>query len=192
MNINEEAKYYSSRAAARRALEQEINAGNDRVAVGMWQIYLKFNGHYVDDPLDLIDPVTNLFVAAKVLRDCGNKYSSTRDVLSCYYSGDVDEAGIKYAERVIEKAHKWGKPYRFRNMPPEVLYTHRNVAPLSIATDKRVIAIDRYEKNEINTGTLSMATLALATSQETPTHSELMNTLSDPASTYVQRVIVVE
>lgn len=192
MNINDEPKYYSSRAAARRALTAEVEAGNDRVAVGMWQIYLRFNGHYVEDPLDLIDPVTNLFVAAKVLRDCGDSYRSTRDVLSCYYSGDVDEAGMAYADRVIALAKKWGKPYRMRRTPPEVVFTHNNLAPLSIETDKRIIAIDRYAKSDVNNAGISMASLVLAPSHEAPSHSELMNTLNEPDDAYVQRVIVVE
>ena len=126
MNINKTAKYYSSREAARKVLAQEVENGNSRVAVGMWQIYLKYNAHYVDDPLDLVDPVTNLRVAALVLRDCGDSYGTLRDVLSCYHSGDVDDAGIAYASRVLALAKRWGQPFRISSVPAEVRFTHND------------------------------------------------------------------
>lgn len=190
MNINEEARYYSSREAARKALKEELKAGNERVAVGMWQIYLRYNAHYVEDPLDLIDPVTNLFVAAKVLRGCGDIYDTTREVLSCYYSGNVDEAGLAYADRVLALAHKWGKPYRMRHTPAEVLYTHHETADPSIENAAKVILIDGSDNPDERP--LSMAALTLAPSRDVPTHSEFIEDLNEPETAYVHRVIVVE
>jgi len=190
MNINNEPRYYSSRAAARHALASEVEAGNRSVAVGMWQIYLRYNDHYVDNPLDLIDPVTNLFVAAQVLRDCGNQYKTTRNVLSCYHSGDLDEAGLDYADRVLKLAHKWGNPYRLSETPPEVLFTHLQETPPSTAPDQRVISIDRIPETPDNG--LSTADLVLASDRKAPSQDEFIDTLIATETAYVQRVIVVE
>ncbi|MGB5334521.1 MAG: transglycosylase SLT domain-containing protein [Woeseiaceae bacterium] len=117
MNVNGEPRFYASKNAARDALAKEIEAGNDKVAVGMWQIYLKYNGHLVENQLDLIDPGVNLKIAAKVLASCGEKYKPTADILSCYHSGDVDNLGIAYAEEVLALADKWGRPFEMRGEP---------------------------------------------------------------------------
>lgn len=191
MNIKEEGRYYSSREAARRALAHEVEAGNRSIAVGMWQIYLYYNGHFVEDPLDLLDPVTNLMVAAKVLRKCGDKYETTRHVLSCYHSGDLDDEGLAYADRVLRLARKWGEPYRLRFRPEEVVFTHHRPDAPTIERGRRVVSIDGRAEPSWNDG-LSIATLALATDTTTPSHGEFMETLNTTDDQPVRRVIIVE
>lgn len=191
MNINKEPKYYSSREAARKALSAEVAKGNQSVAVGMWQIYLYYNGHYVDDPLDLIDPVTNLYVAAKVLRGCGQQYDTTRHVLSCYHSGDLDEEGLAYADRVLRLADKWGRPYRLRTAPAEVVYTHARPDASTIEKPRRVVSIDTETPAYVEEG-ISIATLALASDVPTPSHSEFIEALDTSNDLPVRRVIIVE
>jgi len=108
------AKFFETREEARRYLSEEIKNGNQYVAVGMYQIYLKFNGHYVGDSLSLLDPGVNLYVAAKVLEECGLRFQSMKEKLGCYYSGDYDEEGKSYADNVVRIAKRWGKPYVMR------------------------------------------------------------------------------
>lgn len=123
LNVNREPMFFSSRAAARRHLREEVENSNDRIAVGIWQIYLRWNGHLVEDPLDLLDPVTNLYAAAVVLQDCGRRFSGAREVLSCYHAGGVREVGLAYADRVIRLAERWGEPYVMAQPPEGVRYT---------------------------------------------------------------------
>lgn len=108
--VNYRAKYFETKEDARAALEDEVAAGNRWVAVGMYQIHLRFNAHRVENVLDLIDPTTNLKVAAEVLKDCGKRYASVDERLSCYYSGDVDDAGIGYADGVRALAEQYTGP----------------------------------------------------------------------------------
>lgn len=108
------AKFFATREEAREFLSGEVEKGNQYVAVGMYQIHLKFNGHYVEDPLDLIEPAVNLHVASKVLEECGMRFKTMKEKLGCYYSGDYDEAGRGYATNVVGIAEKWGKPYAMR------------------------------------------------------------------------------
>ena len=111
MNIDHKAHFFASRREMMDALNKEVEAENKDVAVGMYQIHLRYNSHLVNDPIDLVDPEANLVAASEVLRDCGSRYDSTEGVLSCYYSGDLDEKGRAYAEGVITLARKWGRPF---------------------------------------------------------------------------------
>ena len=93
MNVNRKPMFFATRTAAREALQKELDAKNDRVAVGMFQIYLRYNAKYANDPIDLIDPVVNMYAGAMVLRECGITYKTTESILSCYQSCDQDKAG---------------------------------------------------------------------------------------------------
>ena len=123
LNVNREPLFFSSRSAARQHLRAEVAEGNEQIAVGIWQIYLRWNGHLVDDPLDLLDPVTNLYAAAIVLRDCGARFDGVREVLSCYHAGRVREVGLAYADRVIRLAERWGGAFIMPKPPAGVRYT---------------------------------------------------------------------
>jgi hypothetical protein len=104
LNVNNEGRFFRTRAEASEALAAEVERGNRRVAVGMLQIHLRWNGHRVQDPLTLLDPSVNLRVAADVLAECGQRFPDTFGKLACYYSGDVDQEGRWYARQVLAKA----------------------------------------------------------------------------------------
>lgn len=104
LNVNYQGRYFTTQEQARAALADEVQRGNKNVAVGMLQIYLRYNGHRVSDPLTLLDPSVNLRVAAEVLADCGQLYPDTFGKLACYYSGDMDAAGQWYARQVFGRA----------------------------------------------------------------------------------------
>ncbi len=109
LNVNEKGRFFRTREEAADALAAEIERGNRRVAVGMLQIHLRWNGHRVSDPLTLLDPSVNLRVAADVLAECGQRFADTFGKLACYYSGDADEEGRWYARQVLARAgHRGG------------------------------------------------------------------------------------
>ena len=112
-SLKHKAHYFKSREEAAIVLAAQVAAGNEHVAVGMYQIYLKYNGYRVDNVLDLLDPTVNLKIAAEVLHDCGKRHKTVGDRLSCYYSGDVDEAGVGYADGVRQLAKKYGGHVQF-------------------------------------------------------------------------------
>jgi hypothetical protein len=132
LNVREEGHYFGTREDATAALEREMARGNRRVAVGMFQIYLRYNGHRVSDTRSLLDPATNLTIAAAVLRDCGIKYPALLDRLSCYYSGDVDAAGEAYAQQVMARAARYGAPFVIGGQPGITMKrpVRRKTAPL--------------------------------------------------------------
>lgn len=111
LNVSEEGRYFDSQDEALSVLERELKAGNRRIAVGMFQIHVRYNGHRVADVRTLLDPLVNLRVAAEVLADCAATYEKLEDRLSCYYSGDVDEAGEDYARNVLARAARYGAPF---------------------------------------------------------------------------------
>jgi len=104
LNVNDQGRYFRTREQAEAALAQEVARGNRRVAVGMLQVHLRWNGARVSDPLTLLDPSVNLRVAADVLADCGRRFADTFGKLACYYSGAVDAAGRGYASKVLARA----------------------------------------------------------------------------------------
>lgn len=60
--------YGESRAAAERALHRALKKSKS-VDVGLMQINLRWNGHRVKVPSELLDPITNLRVAAEILNE---------------------------------------------------------------------------------------------------------------------------
>lgn len=212
MNVEEKPLFYSSREAARKALQSEVELGNKRVAVGMWQIYLRYNGHYVQDPLDLIDPVTNLYAAAMVLKGCGEQYATTRHVLSCYHSGNVDDAGTAYAERVLELAKRWGRPFRMNADGIDVRYVVNDPPPVLIAPLRMEVVVNRDDRTTLPTlaaNRVPADSLALPVTASPPppsivsmgalhyplstrSHTEFLARMNDEQGAWANRVVVVE
>lgn len=60
--------YGESRAEAERALHRALKKSKS-VDVGLMQINLRWNGHRVKVPAELLDPTTNLRVAAEILNE---------------------------------------------------------------------------------------------------------------------------
>lgn len=143
LNVNNEGRFFRTREEASAALEAEIERGNKRVAVGMLQIHLRWNGHRVRDPLTLLDPSVNLRVAADVLAECGQRFPDVFGKLACYYSGDVDTEGRWYARQVLAKAgHRpSGEVKQARRPEPKAAWTPQRhmiaaVAPRRTAEDE--------------------------------------------------------
>ncbi|TVS08797.1 MAG: hypothetical protein EA417_21975 [Gammaproteobacteria bacterium] len=203
LNVNREPMFFSSRAAARRHLQEQVEENNDRIAVGIWQIYLRWNGHLVDDPLDLLDPVTNLYAAAEVLRSCGERFSGAREVLSCYHAGSVREVGLAYADRVIRLAERWGEAFVMASPPEGVRYTlaqvlgpdaERYIDTIANGEGSNIGAIAWQDTNgRIDTvagsGT-SVPSISRAT--RTTSHSEFLEQMENRKSEWAVRVVIVQ
>lgn len=107
LNILENGKwkghYYKSKEEAAKVLMDNLERGNDWVDVGLAQINLHYNSSYVEHPLELLDPATNLDVAGKVIKYCESVYDTTLGALACYNSGDMDAKGLAYAKKVLNR-----------------------------------------------------------------------------------------
>lgn len=201
LNVNRKPMFFSSRVAARRHLRDEVENANDRIAVGIWQIYLRWNGHLVEDPLDLLDPVTNLYAAAVVLQGCGQRFRGAREVLSCYHAGGVREVGLAYADRVIGLAARWGEPYVMAQPPEGVRYTLAQVlseARGGIAEARSRTAAAEHErmtprvgKGRIDTVAGSGNTVPSLSGARTSSHSEFLARMEARKSEWAVRVIGV-
>lgn len=201
LNVDHDPRFFSSRSAARKGLEQEVANGNDRIDVGLWQINLRWNGHLVHNPLDLLDPVTNLYAAAAVLQQCGDRFDSTRAVLSCYHAGSVRDIGLAYADRVIRLAEQWGEPFRMPVRQAGVRFTlDAAQAEERYAGRAGPVQVARKSAREVS-GTVvvddprppsivRMATLNAPA--RTQSHSEFMARMNEQKSEWAPRVVVVE
>lgn len=203
LNVDRNARFFPSRAAARKDLEAEVAAGNDRIAVGIWQIYLRWNGHLVHNPLDLLDPVTNLYAAAAVLRDCGKRFDSTRAVLSCYHAGSVREVGLSYADRVVQLAERWGEPFQMPVRHPGVRFTLAGALAEELTTSTpgpTQVAKNEAEVPSEAAGTIVLdaklpSLVRLAAMQapvRTQSHRDFMARMNEKKSEWAQRVVIVE
>src|SRR5690554_2635348 len=63
------AHYADSRDEAERTLQEFLDSGKTSIDVGLMQVNVRWNGSRVDSPLDLLDPLTNVRVAADILQE---------------------------------------------------------------------------------------------------------------------------
>ena len=112
-----ESLYPESFEEAKAVLSGLIAAGHKNLGVGIMQVNLRENGHLVDNPIHLFDPVTNIKAATKVLKGCKNAVN-TVEVLSCYSHGRYkSEKGAKYADKVFDYHNRFGATYENRHRP---------------------------------------------------------------------------
>lgn len=94
--------YAKDRAEAEQVLSTWLKDGLLNVDIGLAQINLRWHGHRIRRPADLLDPATNLSVSAEILRDA---MASAPDNLTLgvarYHSWLDREKGEHYARRVL-------------------------------------------------------------------------------------------
>jgi len=90
---------YATRKSAEKALDFFIKKGITNVDVGLMQINLKWHGEKVDNKLSLLDPQTNLLVAAQILRDVKDPNSKFQTVAR--YHSFNPKHGNGYAKKVL-------------------------------------------------------------------------------------------
>lgn len=105
LNIDRKAYFFDSKDEAVKKAIQAVREGKV-IDVGMAQINVNWNHVYARNIEELFNPATNLFIGARVLRECSKRYDEELKVIGCYNQWNVDEDGIAYARKVIELAKK--------------------------------------------------------------------------------------
>ena len=94
--------YGKDRAEAEQVLSEWLRDGLLNVDIGLAQVNLRWHGHRVRQPADLLNPTTNLSVSANILQDA---IASAPDDLALgiarYHSWVDHEKGEHYARRVL-------------------------------------------------------------------------------------------
>jgi len=97
---------FDTKEDAHAELSKQIGLGKKNIDVGMMQVNLIYNGHRVSKPSDLLDPETNIRVAAQILSE--NIRNSKGDIylaVGSYYSR-IPSRSKAYAEHVLAMVSK--------------------------------------------------------------------------------------
>ena len=98
----------SSRLEARGILNEALNKGIRSIDVGLMQVNVRWNGHRVHRPDDLLDPETNIRVGADVLTEAID--SAPGDLalgIGRYHTGWRNDAdAYRYGRRVLAIAQQ--------------------------------------------------------------------------------------
>lgn len=92
---------FKSRKEAAASLTMHLQSGRKNIDVGLMQINLIYNGHRAKSPWALLEPETNIRVAAQILSE--NVKNSRGDIMLAvgkYYNNDP-EKGKAYATHVL-------------------------------------------------------------------------------------------
>lgn len=103
LNVRGKPLYFPTKAQAVEYLEEEIAAGETRIAVGLMQIYWKYHGNDMPSAAMAIDPVYNLSYGAYYLRTLFERYGDWSTATACYHHCDRKNApqiGDAYVEMV--------------------------------------------------------------------------------------------
>jgi len=97
----------ASKQDAQRVLAKTIAEGNRHIDVGMMQINLYWHGHKVAKPEQLLNPVTNLEIGAKVLAEAIQSSPNNLELgIGRYHSWQNAQAAVQYGQRVIALANQ--------------------------------------------------------------------------------------
>jgi hypothetical protein len=97
--IKSGARRYQSRAAAEKDLMYLITKGIRNIDVGIMQINLYWHGDKVKFDAQLLDPTTNISVAARYLKELNTKNNISKTV-GDYHAPSNPERGKDYAVHV--------------------------------------------------------------------------------------------
>jgi hypothetical protein len=92
------SRRYESKLLAEKGLKEIINAGISNVDVGIMQVNLFWHRNKVSNDLALLDPITNINVAAQYLRDINKK--NINKTVSDYHAPTNPVLGNKYVNHV--------------------------------------------------------------------------------------------
>lgn len=106
LNINGSARRFETRQELEEALQDLLNQGIRSIDVGLMQVNLKHHANRVDNPLDLVDPETNIRVAASILKD---SLASTSDYIlgvGRYHHWKNESVSRAYGTEVVALAER--------------------------------------------------------------------------------------
>ena len=89
---------YSDQQEAIKALTSMMNNGITNVDVGLMQVNLQYHGYRVKSPVSLLDPATNIAVAAAYLKELNHQ--NMIETVSNYHAPSNPKKGIEYAKHV--------------------------------------------------------------------------------------------
>lgn len=87
---------YAKNRTEAEALLSALLKKTRSVDVGMMQINVRWHGHRVDDPLQLLDPVTNLRVGASILNELFHRYPNDAIRALGKYHSSSEERSRRY------------------------------------------------------------------------------------------------
>jgi hypothetical protein len=92
---------FDSKQEAAAALTKIIKSGRKNIDVGLMQINLIYNGKRAETPWSLLDPETNVSIAAEILSE--NLKQNKGDMIAAVgkYHNNNPIAGREYAEHVL-------------------------------------------------------------------------------------------
>jgi hypothetical protein len=118
LNINEGksgikpgARRYANKQAAEQALTELIRQGIRNVDVGLMQVNLYWHGDKVANELSLLDPKTNITIAASYLKDLNTQNNVSKTVADYHapsnpVRGKTYVSQVRHYEKIInEKLH---------------------------------------------------------------------------------------
>lgn len=105
LNTPDGSMRFADQASAQAELGRLIRRGVRNIDVGLMQINLRHNGHRVKNPLHLLDPGTNLVVAASILRETVGASRTVGQGVARYHSWNPYR-GSNYARQVSQYASR--------------------------------------------------------------------------------------
>jgi soluble lytic murein transglycosylase-like protein len=100
-------RFFSDEESARAELQSLLQTDVKNIDIGLMQVNWRWNGHLVNDAIELLDPVKNLEVAAKILRQCVDEQGGdVRKSIARYHTAlntpKRRERGYAYADKVLD------------------------------------------------------------------------------------------
>ncbi|MGI9449092.1 MAG: lytic transglycosylase domain-containing protein [Geminicoccaceae bacterium] len=108
LNVGGEAQYYANMAEAWDALNTIFALPPRNIDIGLVQVSWPINRHVITDPFLALDPVTNLSLGARILRECFDRLGEWWQAVGCYHSPTPERASV-YRGRVYRH---WLKLHR--------------------------------------------------------------------------------
>lgn len=107
--IRADNAYYPKTVQEARSILERILPNRKNVDIGCMQVNWRWHGHRVNSPYELLDPRTNISIAATILRDALDSVPPGQDVLGIgrYHHWDVRspqgfQRAVEYGQRVLE------------------------------------------------------------------------------------------
>ena len=93
--------YYDTKAEALKALKWFQSRYGEMIDIGMGQVNIRWNGHRVDRPEQLMDPKTNLEVMAQILSEAIDSTDNPELGIGRYYTWSDESRAKRYGKRVL-------------------------------------------------------------------------------------------
>lgn len=100
VNFAGQGRFFESRGAAWRAIQDYLATGDRSVDIGLMQINWRYHQSSLQSVWSALDPYYNLSVAAEILNRCRERHEDWWDSVGCYHSPSNVSRAKAYRERV--------------------------------------------------------------------------------------------